>query len=89
MTATTANDSNNNAIGMNAFGRLAPAVSVGGNPLEQGGQGGSSRYSYDLENGAGAGAGTEDMVEHNYGDMGNTEVISWCWELVSLLTLWA
>lgn len=57
--------------GNNPFGRLAPAVSVGGNPL---GRHGSGRFSYDLdlEDGAGArgGEGVEDMVEHDYGDTG-------------------
>lgn len=44
-------------------------MSVGGNPLDMGAQS-SSRFSYDLENGARGGAGTEDLVEHNYGDTG-------------------
>eukprot|EP00903_Cladosiphon_okamuranus_P011888 g11167.t1 len=55
---------NGTGVALNAFGRLAPAVSVGGNPLDRGAQ--SSGFSYDLENEG----GTEDLVEHNYGDTG-------------------
>ncbi|CAN0352686.1 unnamed protein product, partial [Ectocarpus sp. 12 AP-2014] len=59
---------NNNS---NAFGRLAPAVSVGGNPLDgahsQAAGGGGGGYSFDLENGPDGG---EDLVEHKYGETG-------------------
>lgn len=64
-TAQLRNGTNNSGTTTNnAFGRLAPAVSVGAKPLvdraeaAQHGGGGSGGFSYDLENGGGgAGAG--------------------------------
>ena len=53
-------------------------MSVGGNPLDMGAQS-SSRFSYDLENGARGGAGTEDLVEHNYGDTGGPAEVGRGW----------
>lgn len=66
-TSASNGNTNSTSAGLNAMGRLAPAVSVGGNPLDRGAQS-SSPFSYNLENGGGA--GTEDLVEHDYGDTG-------------------
>lgn len=70
----------NGGVRADALGRLAPAVSVGDNPMDRGaasGAGdGNNRFGYDIENGPSGGAGgmMDDVVEHDYGDTGQAEV---------------